>query len=213
MPVRRSPAISSSCRAVRCRASIRARCPRWYSSTRSPRNSSRASPAAPFPCCCRSMPPPISRRNVAARRRPRAAALPGRFQSRRHVRRRSRRLQRDVLARAWRRRRHAVAHLRKAGRDADHGIGARSTTSPIPPAARASRSSRWRRNLSGPAQIHPRRLCALRLHPLRRRLCGVDPVPGQRRKAAAARLPGGLSRCRALPEGAARRRRPAHRGR
>ena len=38
---------------------------------------------------------------------PRAAALPGRFQSRRYVRRRPRRLQRDVLARARRRRRHA----------------------------------------------------------------------------------------------------------
>ena len=31
--------------------------------------------------------------------------------------------------------------------------------------------------ISRHAPLHPRRLCALRLHPLRRALCGVDPVP------------------------------------
>ena len=37
--------------------------------------------------------------------------------------------------------------------------------------------------ISGPAPLHPRRLCALRLHPVRRALCGVDPVSRFRRRA------------------------------
>ena len=44
------------------------------------------------------------------------------------------------------------------------------------------------------APLHPRRLCALRLHPLRRALCGVDPVPRFSAAGAAAGLPRGLSR-------------------
>ena len=59
------------------------------------------------------------------------------------------------------------------------------------------------------APLHPRRLCALRLHPLRRSLCGVDPVPRLGAARAAAGLPRGLSGRRAFPESAAHRRRPA----
>ena len=37
--------------------------------------------------------------------------------------------------------------------------------------------------IPGPAPLHPRRLCALCLHALRRPLCGVDPVSRQHRRA------------------------------
>ena len=61
--------------------------------------------------------------------------------------------------------------------------------------------------IPGYAPLHPRRLCALRLHPLRRALCGVDPVPGLGAARAAAGLPRGLSNRGAFPESAAHRRR------
>ena len=63
--------------------------------------------------------------------------------------------------------------------------------------------------ISRSAPLHPRRLCALRLHALRRALCGVDPVPRLDAARAAAGLPRGLSRRRAFPESLAHRRRPA----
>ena len=75
-----------------------------------------------------------------------------------------------------RRRWPAAADLRQAGRSADHRLD---------PDLRHRRSARRQGRtgqgaggaISRPAPLHPRRLCALRLHPLRRGLCGVDPVP------------------------------------
>ena len=55
----------------------------------------------------------------------------------------------------------------------------------LDPDLRPQRSA-WRQGRTGQgagraiprsAPLHPRRLCALRLHPLRRALCGLDPVP------------------------------------
>ena len=112
------------------------------------------------------------------------------------------------LARARRRRRHAAADLRQTGRSADHRLD---------PDLRHQRSPRRQGRagqvaggaISRPAPLHPRRLCALCLHALRRSLCGVDPVPRLDAARAAAGLPRGLPGRRAFPEGAARRRRPA----
>ena len=121
----------------------------------------------------------ISRRPVERRAgQPFAVALSGRLPPGRPVRRRSCRLRRDVFARTRRRRRHAGTGLCQTGRGADHRFD---------PDLRHQRSP-WRqgrtgqvtgRAISRPAPLHPGRLCALRLHAVRRSLCGVDPVPRQ----------------------------------
>ena len=138
------------------------------------------------------------RRHAAA-----IVALPGRFPSRRPVSRRPGRLRRGVFAAARRRR---LADIRQAGRSADHRLDAR-----LRPRRSARRQGRAGQGAGGAiprhAPLHPRRLCALRLHALRRALCGVDPVSGLGAAGAAAGLPRGLSHRRALPESL------AHRGR
>ncbi|MGX1416432.1 hypothetical protein AB7M43_006524 [Bradyrhizobium elkanii] len=113
-----------------------------------------------------------------------------------------------VLARPRCRRRPAAADICQAGRGADFRLdpGLR----PRRPAWRQGRAGQDAgRAVSGPAPLHSRGLCPLRLHPLRDSLCRVDPVPRQRAAAEAAGLPRGLSGRRALSEGLAHRRRPA----
>ena len=87
----------------------------------------------------------------------------------------------------------AVADLRQAGRGADHRLDPR-----LRPRRSARRQGRAGQGAGGAvprhAPLHPRRLCALRLHALRRAVCGVDPVPGFDAAGAAAGLPRGLSR-------------------
>ena len=122
----------------------------------------------------------ISRRPAERRAgQPVGVALSGRLPPRRPVRRRTCRLRRGVFAGARRRRRHAAADLCQTGRSADHRLD---------PDLRHQRSPRRQGRagqgaggaISRPAPLHPRRLCALCLHALRRSLCGVDPVPRQR---------------------------------
>ncbi len=207
---RRSPPISPLPSGATSPLPIRDRCRRWCSSTASPRRSSPASDAARCRCCCRSTPPPISRRGrTAAASAPAALALPGGFPSRRPLRCRAGRLRRGVFARARRWRRHAVSE--PLPRPVEVQITGSLLTYDIadPAGGKGEPVKSLAGAISGYAPVHPRRLCALRLHPLRRALCGVDPVPRLGAARAPARLPRSLSGRRTLPESAAHRGRPA----
>ena len=169
---------------------------------------STASAAAQFRCCCRSTPQAISRpgrpacptacrcraiRPTSARPTCSMPAPPATTRCSRSSR---------APAKACR------ADIRQTRRGADHRLAPH-----LRPCRSARRQGRTGQSaggaIPGHAALHPRRLCALRLHALRRALCGVDPVPGLDAARAPARLPRGLSRRRTFPEGAAHCRRPA----
>ena len=101
-------------------------------------------------------------RSEADRRagQPVGVALSGRLPPRRPVPCRRLRLRRGVLARTRRRRRHAVADVREAGRGADHRLA--PDLRPRRSARRQGRAgqSRWRRNFRTCAASSGKAMCA-----------------------------------------------------
>ena len=193
-----------------CPPPIRARCRRWCSSTRV------TSPI--FPGIGRSPIPVLLPFDAAgyleraAERRtgqPPGVALSGRLPSRRSVRCRASRLRRGVLARAGCRRRPAAADFRKAGRGPDHRLAPDLRSRTIRLAARASRSSRSRRNFPICAASSAKAMCATPSPASACPMWSRSSASTRRAARAPAGLPRGLSRRRAFPEGAAHRRRPA----
>ena len=161
---------------------------------------------SPIPRCCRST-LQAELEDAAERTTDDPVALPGRLQSRRSVPRRARRLRRGIPAAAGRGRgcRAGPTRDRSKCRSRDR---CSSMTSPI--RQRQGRACQVAGvAISGHAPLHPRRLCALRLHPFWRAVRRLDPVPRFGAAGAPARLPRGLPDCGALPEGVAHGGRPA----
>ena len=158
-------------------------------------------------CCCRSIPQATSKTRPTARRRLSLSRYQADFRPADLFDAGPAGYDAVFSLRARRRRRPAVADLRQAGRSADHRLDP-----DLRPRRSARRQGRAGQGAGGAiprhAPLHPRRLCALRLHALRRALCGVDPVSRLGAARAAAGLPRGLSHRRALSESPAHRRRP-----